>query len=369
MMPRGRPSTQPPAFPPAAVASKTLKTHTKEETMLTRIATSLVGAVLCAAMMLGVPSALAAEIILSNDTQQKSLKGQTFDVLKQEIEKRLGSKASVRLHHSGTLFDQKTQIQGLQLGSAHIISPTAGIYSPVAPKIGVLLLPFLLSSPEAIDAALKDEVVRKAFVPDLEAKNITPVAVWMNGPRDFGHKGREPALTPDQWKGKKIRVQSAPIFVKTMEAIGANVIAMSWSEVPSALQQGVIDAAEPTPNAWRAAGIYKVVDHIILNEYVYSFYIVGANKQWWQGLPADVRKGVEGALDAASKWNWENADKMNAAALKTIEASNTKVHRLNAAQKKAWQKAVAPVWKTLGEDVVGPEVMARLKKIGAQHAK
>ena len=75
------------------------------------------------------------------------------------------------------------------------------------------------------------------------------------------------------------------------------------------------------------------------------------------------------ALDAASKWNWENADTMNAAALKTIEASNTKVHRLNADQKKAWQKAVAPVWKTLGEDVVGPEVMARLKQIAAQHSK
>jgi C4-dicarboxylate-binding protein DctP len=346
-----------------------MTTQTQEENIMTRIARSLIRAALGAALILGVPTAFAAEIILSNDTQQKSLKGQTFEVLKQEIEKRVGAKGPVRLHHSGTLFDQKTQIQGLQLGSAHIISPTAGIYSPVAPKIGVLLLPFMLSTPEAIDAALKDPLVRKAFVPDLEAKNITPVAVWMNGPRDFGHKGREPALTPDQWKGKKIRVQSAPIFVKTMEAIGANVIAMSWSEVPSALQQGVIDAAEPTPNAWRAAGIYKVVDHIILNEYVYSFYIVGANKQWWQGLPADVRKGVQEALDAASKWNWENAAKMNADALKTIEASNTKVHRLNDAQKKAWQNAVSPVWKTLGEDVVGSEVMARLKQIGAQHAK
>ena len=337
--------------------------------MLTRFARSVSGIALGLLLAVGATSSFAAEIILSNDTQQKSLKGKTFDVLKQEIEKRVGAKYAVRMHHSGTLFDQKTQIQGLQLGSAHIISPTAGIYSPVAPKIGVLLLPFLLSSPEAIDAALKDPLVRKAFVPDLEAKNITPVAVWMNGPRDFGHKGREPALTPDQWKGKKIRVQSAPVFVKTMEAIGANVIAMSWSEVPSALQQGVIEAVEPTPNAWKAAGIYKVVDHIILNDYVYSFYIVGANKQWWNCLPADVRKGVQEALNAASKWNWENADTMNAAALKTIEASNTKVHRLNADQKKAWQKAVAPVWKTLGEDVVGPEVMARLKQIAAQHSK
>jgi len=311
----------------------------------------------------------ATDIIISNDTQQKSLKGETFETLKTELEKRLGNKVSVKLHHSGTLFDQKTQIQGLQLGSVHMISPTPGIYSAVSPKIGVLLLPFLLSTPEAIDAAMKDEVVRKAFVPALESKNITPVAVWMNGPRDFGHKGREPALTPAQWKGMKIRVQSAPVFIQTMKAIGANVIGMSWSEVPSALQQGVIDAAEPTPNAWKAAGIYKVVDHIILNDYVYSFYIVGANKQWWDGLPADVRTGMQAALAAATKWNWDNAAKINAEALEFISKSGTKVHKLNAEQTKAWQKAVTPVWKELGEDLVGAEVMTRLKKIAAEHAK
>ena len=217
------------------------------------------------------PSHAQTSVIISNDNNALGLKGQTFEVLKKEIEARLGDSVSVDLHHSGSLFDQKTQIQGLQLGGAHIISPTAGIYSPIAPKIGALLLPFLLSSPEAISAALNDEVVRQTFVPDLEASNITPIAVWMNGPRSVGHKGRKPALTPDQWVGKKIRVQSAPIFVKTMEAIDANVIGMSWSEVPTALQTGVIDAAEPTPNAWLGSGLYEIVDHIIVNEYVYSF--------------------------------------------------------------------------------------------------
>jgi len=337
--------------------------------MLNNLAKTLTVAAACLTLIVGGAAGAATDIIISNDTQQKSLKGQTFDVLKNEIEKRLGKKVVVKLYQSGTLFDQKTQIQGLQLGSAHIIAPTAGIYSPVAPKIGVLLLPFLLSSPEAIDAALKDEVVRKAFVPDLESKNITPIAVWMNGPRDFGYKGSGLKLLPQDWKGMKIRVQSAPVFIETMKAINANVIAMSWSEVPSALQQGVIDAAEPAPNAWKAAGLYKVVNHIILNDYVYSFYVVGANKQWWQGLPADVREGMQAALTAATQWNWENAAKINAEALQFIEKSGTKVDKLNAEQKKAWQKAVAPVWKKLGADVVGPEVMARLKKIAAQHSK
>lgn len=314
------------------------------------------------------PAVAASKVIISNDNNDKGLKGQTFEFFKKELESRLGDKVDVELHHSGSLFNQKTQVQGLQLGSAHIISPTAGIYSPVAPKIGALLLPFLLSTPEAINAALNDDVVRSAFVPDLESKNIVPIAVWMNGPRSVGHKGRDAALTPDMWKGKKIRVQSAPIFVKTMEAIDANVTPMNWSEVPTALQTGVIDAAEPTPNAWKGAGLYQLVDHIIVNEYVYSFYLVTANKQWWDGMPADVKAGMQAALDATTKWNWENESKVNEDAWQFItEKGPAKVHRLNAEQRKAWQEAVAPVWKELGEDVVGKEVMDRLREISDKY--
>lgn len=325
-------------------------------------------AIFAAALVLSSVAASAqTKIIMSNDNNSKGLKGQTFEVLKKEIETQLGDKVKVEIHHSGSLFDQKTQIQGMQLGSVHIISPTPGIYSPVAKNIGVLLLPFLLGSPEAIEAAVNDDVVRQIFIPDLESKNITPIAVWMNGPRSVGHKGQEPALTPDMWKGKKIRVQSAPIFVKTMEAIGANVIAMSWSEVPTALQTGVIDAAEPTPNAWKGSGIYQLVDHIIRNEYVYSFYIVSANRQWWNGLPGEIRSGMQDALKVATKWNWENEHKINQSALEFMQSKGTKVHKLTPEQRKAWQTAVAPVWKELGSDLVGDAVMKRLKEISAKY--
>lgn len=338
----------------------------KPNSRLTRI---LAGLALGAGLALSAGIADAqTKVIISNDNNAKGLKGQTFEVLKQEIESRLGDKVAVELHHSGSLFDQKRQVQGLQLGSVHIISPTAGIYTPVAPKIGVMLLPFMLSTPEAIDAAMKDEVVRSAFIPDLESKNITPIAVWMNGPRSMGHRGDPAALTPDMWAGKKIRVQSAPVFIKSMEAVGTNVVAMSWSEVPTALQTGVIDAAEPTPNAWKGAGIYQLVDHIVKNEYVYSFYIVTANKQWWDGLPADVKAGMEDALAAATKWNWENEARVNKESYDEIIAEGkAQVHDLTPEQRKAWQDAVAPVWKELGDDVVGAEVMARLKEISAKY--
>jgi C4-dicarboxylate-binding protein DctP len=308
--------------------------------------------------------ASAFDVIMSNDNNGVGVKGQTFDLLAAEIQKRLPD-AKVEVHHSGSLFDQKTQIQGLQLGSAHLISPTSGIYAPVAAGVSALTLPFLLGSPEQVVEALEDPIVRKAFVPDLEKKNIVPVAVWMNGPRELAYKGSKPILTPSDMAGVKIRVQSVPSDIAAMEAAGANVIAMSWSEVPTSLSQGVIDAVEPTPNALAGAGLIEIIDQMTKFGYQYSFYIVGANKQWWEGMSNEERAAVQEALDVATAWNFENASKENAAAYETVAAAGKTVNELTPDQRAQWVEAMKPVWVKFGDEVVGEEVMTRLKEIAA----
>lgn len=325
----------------------------------------LAGVALAAALALGsaTQGIAATKIVMSNDNNNLGLKGQTFEVFEKALEQHLGDKVDVDLHHSGSLFDQKTQVQGLQLGEAHFISPTAGIYSTVAPNIDVLLLPYMLTNPEAIAAATKDPIIQKTFVPDLEKKNIKIATIWINGPRNIGGRGK-PVVMPEDMKGVKVRVQAAPVFLRTMEALGANPIAMNWAEAPTAMQQGVIDAVEPIPNSWVGSGLHQVADYVTLNEYVFSFYIVGTPKNWWDGLPEDIRSGVQAALDDATKWNWENGARINKESNDKIRELG-KLVELNAEQKAAWKKAVAPVWKSLGEDRVGPEVMARLKEISA----
>ncbi len=310
------------------------------------------------------PAAAQTKIVMSNDNNALGVKGQTFELLKKEIEQRLGDKVSVDLSHSGALFDQRTQVQGLQLGSVHIIAPTSGIYAPVAENVNALALPFLLSNPEQVDAAMKDETIRAAVVPGLEAKNITPVAIWINGPRDLAYRGSKPILVPYDIKGVKIRVQSVPADIETMRALGANVVGMSWSEVPTAMQQGVIDAVEPTPNALVGAGLPDTIDQVTRIEYQYSFYIVGANKQWWDGLGDEERSAIQEALDVATEWNWENTTKENEEAYAKVAALGKTINEITPEQRKLWAAAVQPVWEKFGEPLVGAEAMQRLKEIG-----
>lgn len=308
------------------------------------------------------------EMIMSNDNNEKGLKGQTFEFLKKDLESRLGDKIRIELHHSGTLFDQQSQVQGLQLGAAQIISPTAGIYSTIAPEVAALQLPFMLDTPEKVQDALADPVVRKAILPKLQAQNIEIVAVWMNGPRVLGYNRDKPVIEPADAAGLKIRVQSAPIFVKPWEAVKANPVGINWSEAPTALQQGVIDAGEVTPNAWRGSSSYQFIKDITLTNHQYSFYLVGANKTWWDDMPADVKAEVEAAFAAATAWNMAENDRINAEDVAYMAGEGVNIHELTPEQRADWAAAMQPVWQELGTDLVGEEVTTRLKEIGGAAA-
>jgi C4-dicarboxylate-binding protein DctP len=152
-----------------------------------------------------------------------------------------------------------------------------------------------------------------------------------------------------------------PADLKSWQTLGANVVSMSWSEVPTAMQQGVIDAVEPTPNALVGAGLHEMIDHITRVDYQYSFYIVATNKKWWNGLPDDVREGIKAALDAATAWNWEATEKENEDAYDKVRSLGKKIHTLTQEQRARWAAVVRPVWKQFGDDQVGAEVMARLE--------
>ena len=100
-----------------------------------------------------------------------------------------------------------------------------------------------------------------------------------------------------------------------------------------------------------------------MTSHQYSFYLVGANKQWWDGLPADAKKEIEGALETATAWNIENAIKVNEEDTKFIADSGVTVHHLSDEQRSAWIEAMKPVWEELGDKLVGDKVMARMKEI------
>jgi len=326
----------------------------------------LAAAAAVATVLAAGPAVAQTKMIVNNDTGSVSLKGQTWEHFKQLVEERLGDEVTVELHHGGALYSQKTMLQAVQLGAIHAIAPVVGVFTGTFPKLAVLTLPFLLTTPTAIEAAMNDEAISAELFDDLREQGVEPVAVWLNGPRNVGRKG-QPVLTPADMKGVKIRVPGGSNYVEAFRAVGANVITMDWGEVPTALQQGVIDAVEPTPNAWLSSRLFEIADHITDTGYIYDFYIVGLNKAWWDGLSPNVREELQTIMDETTKWNWENTDRVNAEAEEKMTAEGATIHKLTDEQRSQWKEAMRPVWDKLGRSLIGDEVMERLIEIGEQN--
>jgi C4-dicarboxylate-binding protein DctP len=270
----------------------------------------------------------------------------------------------VTVSNGEALYNQNSLIQAQQLGAVQIAAPGLGLFTGTFPKLTVLGLPYLLPSPEAIRAAVEAPDIGGVLFAEMRAKGLEPLDIWLNGPRDVGRAGAKPILTPEDMQGVKIRVAPGGVYVDTFREVGANVTTMSWGSVPTVLRQGVIDAVEPTPNAWVSSHLYEIAQQITKTEHIWDFYIVTANRAWWNGLPAPTQKVLREAMNETTKWNWENTNAENERSFGVMRNAGAVIYELSPEQKRAWAAAMRPMWNRIGDPLIGQDAMAKLITIG-----
>ncbi|MGE5650688.1 MAG: DctP family TRAP transporter solute-binding subunit, partial [Bacillota bacterium] len=170
----------------------------------------------------------------------------------------------------------------------------------------------------------------------------TGLAYWDNGFKDM--TANKPLRTPADFRGLKMRIQSSKVLDAQFRALGANPQVMAFSEVYQALQTGVVDGTENTPSNIYTQKMHEVQSNMTVSKHGYIGYAVIVNKKFWDGLPADIRTALEGAMKEATKYTNAIAEQENAQALENIKkAGKTNVYVLNDKEKAEWRKALQPV--------------------------
>jgi C4-dicarboxylate-binding protein DctP len=140
-------------------------------------------------------------------------------------------------------------------------------------------------------------------------------------------------------------------------ALGANPQKMAFSEVYQALQTGVVDGQENTWSNIYSQKFFEVQKTIAVTNHGVIDYMVVTNAKWWDGLPADVRKGLSEAMVEATAYANKLAYDLNEADRKKIaDAGKARIQPLSKEDLAAWRKAMAPVWNKfegeIGRDLI-----------------
>jgi C4-dicarboxylate-binding protein DctP len=299
-------------------------------------------------------------IKFSHVVADKTPKGQAALKFKELAEKKLPGKVQVQVFPSSQLFGDAKELEALLLGDVQFIAPSLSKFDRYTKKIAVFDLPFMFDDIEAVDR-FQASAEGQALLSSMTKRGLLGLAYWHNGMKQLS-TNQDKLQRPEDVKGLKFRIQSSDVLEAQFRALGANPQKMAFAEVYQALQTGVVDGQENTWSNIYAQKFFEVQKTIAETNHGVIDYMVVTNAKWWDGLPADVKKGLSEAMAEATKFGNDLANEINTADRKRIaEAGKAKIATLSKEDTAAWRKAMAPVWKKF-EDGIGLDLIQAASK-------
>ena len=287
-------------------------------------------------------------------------KGKGAQRFKELAEQRTGGRVKIEVYPNSQLYKDKEEMEALQLGSVQMLAPSLAKFGPLGAKeFEVFDLPFLFKDTEAF-RAITDGPLGAELFKKLEPKGIKGLAYWDNGFHIMS--ANKPLHNVADFKGMKMRIQSSKVLDAQMRALGAIPQVMAFSELYQALQTGVVDGTEGVPSNFYTQKIYEVQKHMTMSNHGHLAYAVIVNKKFWDGLPADIRTQLEGAIKDSTVYANAIAATENATALDKIKTSGrVTVYTPTPAETNEWKKALMPVHKEMESRVGKATIEAAYK--------
>lgn len=323
------------------------------------------------AMLAGILTpVLAAEPIVikfSHVVAPNTPKGKAAERFKQLAEERTNGRVRVEVYPNSQLYKDREEMEALQLGAVQMLAPSLSKFGPLGVReFEVFDLPYIFPNKETLYRTMDGEIGRKLFA-KLESKGILGLAYWDNGFKQMS--ANRPLRTVEDFKGLKMRIQSSKVLEAQMRALGANPQVMAFSEVYTALQQGVVDGTENPVSNFYTQKMHEVQKHLTISDHGYLGYAVIVNKRFWEGLPRDIRATLEQAMKEATEYERDIAQKENDEALARVKAAGTtEVYVLPLEGRLAWHKVLLPVHEQF-MDVIGRDTIHAIYAIAAQVEK
>src|SRR5581483_6644558 len=282
-------------------------------------------------------------------------KGQGAEYFKKIAEERTKGRVKIEVYPNSQLYKDGEEMEALQLGSVQMLAPSLAKFGPLGVReFEVFDLPYLFDNYAELHK-VTDGPVGASLMKKLESKGIIGLAYWDNGFKDMS--ANKPIRVPADYKGLKMRIQSSKVLESQMRALGAIPQVMAFSEVYQALQTGVVDGTENPPSNFYTQKMHEVQKYLALTNHGYLGYAVIVNKKFWDGLPADIRTTLEGAMKEATKYANDNAKKDKEDALEAVlKSGKTEIITLKPEEKAAMKKALLVVHKE-NESRVGKDLI------------
>ena len=241
---------------------------------------------------LWVPQAEAAPIVMRVAHAMQRAHGyhQWVEKFKEELAKTVGDRVDVQIFPDGQLGKETEYIEGMKMGT--LDASIFGRHNQIDARLDVLNFPFIYRDQKHYDAVIRYNAKVQKTLNDIMLERGFVCLGWGEiGDRYVTTKDK-PIKKASDMKGLDIRIPNVPVFLAAFKAWGANPTPLDFTEVYSALQQGVIKAQENPPENIFNAKFYEVQKYLSMTAHANMPNQFVVSKRFWDKLPKDIQEAM-----------------------------------------------------------------------------
>lgn len=290
---------------------------------------------------------------------------QSIETFAERVAELSDGRLNVKIFPAGQLGNEKQQLSALQGGLQEMLVTSTTNLSNMNPKFKLLDLPFVFTRYTEADAVTLGPVGEK-IIAGLESNGLRGLSLWENGFRAFTNSKHAVKELAD-FKGLKVRVIGAPVFIDTFTALGANPVPMPFPELYSAMETGTVDAQDNPALAVQSLKFYEVQGHYTATNHIYGAMIPLVSERFFKRLSEEDRAAL---TQAAHDFGIEQRQILrqadtDAVALLASEGGMETVRELTPEAAAELQAAVLPVVEKNVTDDLRPLYQEMLETIEA----
>lgn len=323
---------------------------------LSSLSRHLLGASLLTLCASGAIAAEKVTLKLAHNLDRSHVVHQAFEEMAKEVQQLSNGNMRVRIYPSSQMGSARETLELLQNGALDMTKGSASDLESFDNTYAIYNLPYLFKDQAHFNRVVFGEV-GKEIMESTKEKGFFAISAYVAGTRSFYAK--KPITKPEDLKGLKIRVQASPTTLKMVELMGGSPTPISFGEVYTAMQQGVVDGAENNVPSWvqtrhiEIAKVFSEDEHTSIPD-----FLVISTKTWNKLTPVQQQILMKAAKDSEAYQQklWEKVDSDSRAQAKAMGATIISV------DKAPFRAVVKPLYDDFAKD---PKQAALLDKFEA----
>ncbi|MBD3289325.1 DctP family TRAP transporter solute-binding subunit [candidate division KSB1 bacterium] len=247
----------------------------------------------------------------------------------------------VKIFANSQLGSERELVELLQIGLISMTKVSASTLENFVPEAKVFSMPFIFKDHDHYWRVLKSEVGKRILL-SAEKFWVRGLGYYDAGSRSF-YSIESPILKPEDLAGLKVRVMKSQTFIRTIIALGGSATPISWGELYTALQQGVVDAAENNPPSFYYSRHYEICKHYSLDEHASPPDVLLISTHAWNKLTEQQQQILQTAVDESIEYQRKLWKKTETEILKILKKEGVQIYY---PEKAPFRTAVSSVYES-----------------------